>query len=167
MGQTPGENTHRQIEEALCLGFDVEIDVSWYNGKFYLGHDFPNEDLEITDLQKWSKINQIFVHCKTIRTVQSLCANVITSTILGIDLGNVIPFYHQEDPCILLMNGQVWVHPNNMLYAMDYNTMNTIFVLPSMTDFNPNTPYNTLKDCWAICTDWPAVLKKDLERYTK
>ena len=35
------ENTIDYIEEAIELGYDVEIDLNLHKGGFYLGHDKP------------------------------------------------------------------------------------------------------------------------------
>ena len=36
------ENTQSYIQQAIDLGYDVEIDVRYINNKFWLGHDSPD-----------------------------------------------------------------------------------------------------------------------------
>jgi hypothetical protein len=62
------ENTRAYIDEAFRNGFDVEIDVRYINGKYYLGHDKPQE--EIT--KQFLEDSRLLVHAKTIETFQKL-----------------------------------------------------------------------------------------------
>ena len=41
------ENTIDYIEEAIQLGYDVEIDLNLHKGGFYLGHDKPEQEVSI------------------------------------------------------------------------------------------------------------------------
>ena len=40
------ENSPDYINEALKNGFDVEVDVRFENGKFFLGHDFNQFEID-------------------------------------------------------------------------------------------------------------------------
>ena len=54
-GKKPGlENGQRYCEEAIEKGFDVEIDVHWYEGIFWTGHDRPQYRVR-TDFLKRKK----------------------------------------------------------------------------------------------------------------
>ena len=41
------ENTKSYIQEAIDLGYDVEIDVRYADDKFWLGHDEPDYEVEL------------------------------------------------------------------------------------------------------------------------
>ena len=41
------ENTIEQINLALSKGYDVEVDVWYENGSLYLGHDKPEEKVDL------------------------------------------------------------------------------------------------------------------------
>ena len=45
-GKTNQENKPEYIRSALFQGYDVEIDVWYVDDKFYLGHNFPQYEIE-------------------------------------------------------------------------------------------------------------------------
>ena len=55
------ENSPDYINEALKNGFDVEVDVRFENGKFFLGHDFNQFEIE----KKFLLNSKIWCHAKT------------------------------------------------------------------------------------------------------
>ena len=48
------ENTISYIEEAIAAGFDVEIDVRLVGGKWFLGHDNPQEEIPLSFMERSS-----------------------------------------------------------------------------------------------------------------
>ena len=55
------ENSPDYINEALYNGFDVEVDVRFESGKFFLGHDFNQFEIDKEFLQN----DKIWCHAKT------------------------------------------------------------------------------------------------------
>ena len=60
------ENTKLYVQEAIDLGYDVEIDV-WIskNNTLCLGHDFPLEQIELSWLV--DRKDKLWIHCKTLK----------------------------------------------------------------------------------------------------
>jgi hypothetical protein len=58
------ENSPSYIDEAIELGYDVEVDLWLVNDKFYLGHDEPQYEIDF----KWieDRDDRLWVHCKNI-----------------------------------------------------------------------------------------------------
>ena len=47
------ENKPDYVENAINMGFDVELDVRFKDGKLFLGHDEPQYKLDIDWLEKY------------------------------------------------------------------------------------------------------------------
>ena len=50
-GKSDRENSPDYIDEALDQDFDVEVDVWYVSGKWYLGHDEPTYEIELDYLK--------------------------------------------------------------------------------------------------------------------
>lgn len=151
------ENTIEAITGAMALGYSVEFDVRMLDGYFYFGHDKPQMPIDLAAL---SELNQVYdgilyAHCKTVGSLQkfSSCPDLHYE----ISRCSIIPFFHDIDECVLLINGQVWIHPRVQLTA-DIMLERTIYVSPGMIE--PGN-LNGLID--GICTDYPNSIKKALE----
>lgn len=65
-GKKPNdENAPYYINEALKKGYNVEIDVWWFNESFYLGHDKPIYKVEKKYLQNY----KLWCHAKNIEAI--------------------------------------------------------------------------------------------------
>ena len=105
------ENMPYHIEEAIHLGYDVEIDV-WSNGIWWrLGHDQPDTWVGINFLRKYK--NKLWCHAKDPQTLMAL---------LDAELHC---FYHADDRVTLTSKNFIWTHPNCAIL-----TQNSICVLP-------------------------------------
>lgn len=62
------ENEPSYLQEALKLGFAVEIDVRYYLGKIFFGHDYPQYEVDL-DQAPWRDNLSVFYHCKDIQTL--------------------------------------------------------------------------------------------------
>jgi hypothetical protein len=138
IGSNPNrENSPSYIDTAICAGYDVEVDINYSNGKFYLGHDTP--DYEITEIWMAKRKNKIWFHCKNLEAATQLIA-------LQRKLSIEFKFFcHSSDSFILTSNNYVWVH--NL--SLDLNNK-CIIPLLSDTDvlkYNGNLVY-------AVCTDY-------------
>ena len=91
------ENKPEYIDDALSLGYDVEIDLWFIDGKTYLGHDEPQ--YEIDDDWLGERIDKIWVHCKNIESL-----NWIRTT-------NLHYFWHETDTVTLTSKNYVWAYP--------------------------------------------------------
>lgn len=125
-GKNPAlENTHAQIEAAIDLGFDVEIDVWYSEGSFYLGHD---RACEITS-SKFLLDSHLWCHAKNIKALHAL-----------MNIGAHC-FAHNTDDVVLTSKGYLWTFPGKAL------TNKSVCVLPEKQQ------YLDLFECHGICSD--------------
>ncbi|MBC8147449.1 MAG: hypothetical protein H8E98_05635 [Bacteroidetes bacterium] len=88
------ENTRSYIQEAINLGYDVEIDVWRTYGDLWLGHDYPKDEVDIIWLL--NRRDNLWVHCKNLEALTKLI-----DTKLRV-------FYHKEDEYVLMDGGYIW-----------------------------------------------------------
>jgi hypothetical protein len=127
------ENHPSYIDEAINLGYDVEIDMWWIDGKTYLGHDVPQ--YEVDDEWLTERINKLWVHCKNIELL-----NWIRSTTLHY-------FWHEEDTLTLTSKNQIWAYPGKQ------PILGSIAVMPEINKDN-------ISLCIGICSDYIKNYKK-------
>jgi hypothetical protein len=128
------ENTYKQIRRAWKKGFDVEVDVWWIEGQFYLGHDIAKHPIDpavLTDYSMWC-------HAKTPGTLKRL-----------MDLGAHC-FFIDQDECTLTSENFLWTSPNGEL------TRNSIAVMPEYSAWTKKD----LKHVAGICSDNLILRKK-------
>ena len=123
------ENHPDYIIEAINLGYDVEVDVWYLNGEFFLGHDEPQYNVKFEWLEQWSY--RLWIHCKNIYVVQILK-----------DYPHMHYFWHQEDDITLTSFNFLWTYPNKELWA------DSICVLPELN--NQEVPNHI----HGICSDF-------------
>ena len=127
-GKNPNmENNPSYIDDAIQLGYDVEVDMWWVDGRTYLGHDEPQYEVD----DKWltERVDKLWVHCKNVEILPW-----IRNTILHY-------FWHQEDTLALTSKGYMWVYPGKQ------PIISSIAVLPEL--FNDNVEL-----CQGICSDY-------------
>ena len=61
------ENKVDYIMEAINLGYDVEIDLHYYNGSLYLGHDIKQEYFDVLTFEQAK--GKLWIHCKDTKTL--------------------------------------------------------------------------------------------------
>lgn len=151
------ENSFAAIEKALDIGFDVEIDLWYLAGKFWLGHDQPERSLSIDNLDSWSQKGDIYVHCKNIWAAQFFIEDY------GFKFRPVFPFMHDNDQAVFLRNEKLWVHPNAVHSVDPFLSKRCIAVLPNVRtakyDFEVDL---TLEKWYGVCTDYPLDLRNSL-----
>lgn len=127
------ENHPEYIENALKLGFDVEIDIWIENEKIFLGHDNPMYEIDFEFLKKNKE--KLWIHCKNY------------DSILLLKETNLNFFWHQTDDLTLTSKNHIWVYPGKQPIK------NSIAVLPEI--FNDD-----LSECIGICSDYIKKYKK-------
>jgi hypothetical protein len=121
------ENQPEYIDEAIALGYDVEIDLWLINGRTYLGHDEPQ--YEVGDEWFAKRADKLWVHCKNVESL-----NWIRSTILHY-------FWHENDTLTLTSKQYMWAYPGKQ------PIIGSIAVMPEI--------YNDkIKKCVGICSDY-------------
>lgn len=119
------ENSPNYINLAIEKGFQVEIDVWFINGDFFLGHDYGKYKVSEDYLEN----NKLWCHAKNIEAL-------IPLKILGAHF-----FWHQNDDVTITSKGFLWTYPGKKL------TKQSISVLPETTN---ETDFN----CYGICSDF-------------
>jgi len=129
------ENLPGQILSSLQAGYDCEIDVSYIDGKWMLGHDTPDFEVPFEFLEQPG----LWIHAKNLKALYQL------------NKTNLVYFWHQEDEFTLTSNGYIWTYPGRIL------TDKSIMLLPEWN--NPRLE-NLDLNCYAICSDYVDKLKE-------
>jgi len=123
------ENDPHYIENAIHLGYDVEIDV-WYEcDRLWLGHDEPEYKTTIGFLLV--NADKLWCHAKNGQALVEMKQHP-----------EIHCFWHQEDDFTLTSRGFIWTYPKKLLYY------NSICVLPEL-GYTGN-----LDTCHGICSDY-------------
>lgn len=127
------ENNPQQVEEAISLGYECEVDL-WINDGLKLGHDLGQYSIN----ESWLN-NKLWIHAKNIEALTWLTSTKHTF------------FWHESDQYTLTSNDYIWTFPGCRL------SERSIMVMPEHTDI---TLENTLQvKCYAICSDFVNKIK--------
>jgi hypothetical protein len=121
------ENNPEYIDDTIRLGYEVEIDMWWIDGKIYLGHD--ESQYEVSDKWLGDRVNKLWVHCKNVELL-----NWIRSTTLHY-------FWHENDTITLTSKNYIWAYPGKQPIK------SSIAVLPELYKDN-------IDGCLGICSDF-------------
>lgn len=122
------ENSIDYIENALNLGFDVEIDLWFISNKFFLGHDYGVHMVDYEWLKNRSDF--LWIHCKN-----DECLIRLRDTDFNY-------FWHESDKYTITSKNFIWSY-------VDVKTPNTIINLRGETEVINRTDFT------GICTDYP------------
>jgi hypothetical protein len=128
-----GENHPSSIKWALYDGFNVEVDVWYENGKYILGHDKP--EYEVDELVLINPL--LWLHCKNIEALYKLYEHHQMNS-----------FFHDEDDCVYTSNRFLWCYPQNIQL-----NNKSVACLPE------NVPGWDVSQAYGICTDFPLKWK--------
>lgn len=129
------ENKPAQVELALSLGYDAEVDLRVYEDKFYLGHDFAQYQIDPSFLYK----NRLWIHAKNFEALEWL------------SLTNLNYFWHENDAYTLTSKNLIWTYPEKILSPMSICVMPELYM--EWEDIKDAT-----KDCYGICSDYVSRL---------
>ena len=124
------ENSPDYIEEAIKLGYQVEIDVWLVNGSWYLGHDKPEYSIRY----EYLKNDFLWCHAKNLEALSSMIKD-----------SKIHCFWHQEDDVTLTSRNYIWTYPGKELKEK------SICVMPEKSNIKPGS--NKLEGCVGICSD--------------
>lgn len=133
------ENTEEYILEAIHHGFDVEIDVWWIQGEWFLGHDRPERKTSISFLSH----PKLWCHAKNLDAL---------TRIMSDHRDSIHTFSHDKDPVILTSRGYLWVYPGYPINS------ECICVLPELSVYSRQE----LNSCKGICSDFISAIKDSL-----
>jgi hypothetical protein len=119
------ENNPNYIEAALELGYDVEVDVWFVDGKFMLGHDEPQYET----YYKFLMNEKLWCHAKHLDALFEMKKYAIHY------------FWHETDTVTLTSKNYVWAYPGKQPIK------GSIAVLPERDNDN-------VLLCKGICSDY-------------
>lgn len=126
-GPNPSEENHPDyIRSARSTVGGVEIDVWFIDGKFVLGHDEAQYEVN----KEFLYGNNMWCHAKNIEALDEM-------TSVGIHC-----FWHQEDNYTLTSMGYIWTYPGQKL------TKNSIAVMPELVNLKNASP------AVGVCSDY-------------
>jgi hypothetical protein len=122
------ENHPNYIDEAIFLGYDVEVDVWSVDGLLFLGHDLPQYEIQ----QEWllKRYDKLWIHCKNTEVINWLNS-----------VKKFNWFWHEEDTLTLTSQQFIWVYPGKQPIS------NSIAVMPEIHN-------DTVTNCKGICSDY-------------
>jgi hypothetical protein len=138
------ENMPEQIDKAISMGYDVEIDLRYdiLTGMIHLGHDDPQYDVDWYWLG--ARKDRLWIHCKNLEALLEFSRG--TS---GFNY-----FWHQTDSYTLTSTNKIWTYPGNPY------TSKSIIVMPESYMNKDNLKNLIAYDCYGVCTDYPQLIKK-------
>jgi len=137
------ENRPEQILKSLEQGFHCEIDVRYIDGRWLLGHDNPDYEVNYEFLEQYG----LWIHAKNLDALYVLGANKKLNF-----------FWHQNDDFTLTSQGQIWTFPEKTL------TRDSIMLMPEWHD--PN--FERLNfNCLGICSDYVSRIKEVYDQRPK
>lgn len=155
------ENRPDQIERALAMGFEVEVDV-WFTNEphpvkgaphvvptWWTGHDKPQYRVSQAFLERPS----LWLHVKSYLAIPEMTPQMHW-------------FYHDQDDYTLTSKGYVWCHPR----SMPFHNKPSVMVLPESHDLengvtDPLEIGDNLRLLWDsdicyVCTDYGLSVQK-------
>lgn len=126
------ENNPTYITEAINQGYDVEIDVWFRNGEFWLGHDKPQYLVDY----KFLVNEKLWCHAKNIDALVEMKKYAIHY------------FWHEYDNVTLTSKNYIWAYPRLG------NLSGTIAVLPEVAG-------GSIKMCKGVCSNQIEKYRKE------
>lgn len=131
------ENKISYIQNAIDLGYDVEIDVRLINNYLFLGHDSPDYPITIEWLLEHK--NNLWIHCKNFASLSYLVEK------------DVRTFYHQKENHTIINNcNKVWSH------ELSEADNKSIIPLLSLQDISN---YKNYYYVYGVCSDFISNIK--------
>ena len=145
-GNIDGPNPSREndpvyIDEALKLGYDVEVDV-WFDRDhgWWLGHDAPVYNIT----EEFLVTPNLWLHCKNYKALYRMSQRT--------DFHPLHYFWHQNDDYTLTSKNVIWCYPGIDI-SLEYKN-NAVIVMPEIS-LHDTTGYG------AVCSDYVESMKND------
>jgi len=132
------ENYPSYIDSALNQGYDVEVDVWFVDGDWWLGHDEPQYMSSIHWLEE--RQDKLWMHCKNVEAVIELDSD--NKHYNGFNY-----FWHENDTLTLTSLSFIWVYPGQQPIK------GSIAVMPEIHS-------DDVSQCMGICSDYIENYKK-------
>lgn len=131
------ENTIEYIDQAIHLGYDVEVDIRLINGVLFLGHDNPDYEIDL----QWliDRKHKLWIHTKNFSALNYL---------INYD---VRIFYHQKEDHTIINNC-------NVIWSHDLKEAGTKSIIPLLSK-NDILNFTFLRQVYGICSDYVSMLQ--------
>ena len=126
------ENKPEYINDTILLGYDVEVDVWFVDGEWWLGHDKPQYKISVEWLEE--RQDKLWIHCKNVDAMVEL-----ESGNKHYDGFNF--FWHETDTLTLTSLSFIWVYPGKQPIR------GSIAVMPEIHN-------EDVSQCYGICSDY-------------
>jgi hypothetical protein len=126
------ENYPSYIDSALNQGYDVEVDVWFVDGDWWLGHDEPQYMSSIHWLEE--RQDKLWIHCKNVDAVVELESG--NKHYEGFNF-----FWHESDTLTLTSFSFIWAYPGKQPIK------GSIAVMPEIYD-------EDVSQCYGVCSDY-------------
>lgn len=142
------QNHPDQIRRALDAGFDAEIDLWLIDGRWMLGHDGPEHEVDL----RFISYHGLWLHCKNLPAFFALRA-------IG---GNHNYFFHDSDMVVLTSKGQVWTY----FGKPETRSPGSICVMPEVTYDWSQIRAMVNGHAWlGMCSDWVNMIRGMVVKY--
>lgn len=126
------ENKPEYINDTILLGYDVEVDVWFVDGEWWLGHDKPQYKISVEWLEE--RQDKLWIHCKNVDAMVEL-----ESGNKHYDGFNF--FWHETDTLTLTSLSFIWAYPGKQPIK------GSIAVMPEIHN-------EDVSQCYGICSDY-------------
>lgn len=134
------ENDPAAVQELLDGDIDVEVDVWYIEGQYFLGHDQPNYLVDESFLLH----KGLWCHAKNREALQQMINS------------NIHCFWHQSDDFTITSKGYIWAFPGK-----ETNGKKTVMLFPER---NPDIDYEKYD---FVCTDYLKTYSKGVKNGNK
>lgn len=134
------ENKPSYIDKAIEEYYEVEADIRYTEGSFYLGHDKPEYFVDLYWLKERS--DHLIFHCKNREALLLLKDNYHC-------------FYHGTDPYTLTSKNKIWTYPNQEVGP------DCIIVDQCRTSKEKLLEWKK-KNCFGVCSDYAAIISSEI-----
>jgi hypothetical protein len=134
-GRNPEQENHPSyIQAAIDAGYDVEVDVWYVDGEYYLGHDSPQYRVYGTWLKELQEV--LWCHAKNAAALEQMLS------------AGLHCFWHETDRYTLTSRGIPWCYPDNHMAGG----------ITVVKDYPAD--YHLPVDALGVCTDYPEDWRK-------
>ena len=131
------ENSPDYIDEAIKLGFDVEIDVRTKDGELWLGHDEPQ--YKVSEMWLLERQVNLWLHAKDYESLGFLNTTSLEH------------FWHERDRFTITSHGYIWSH--DFSEKMNCRCVIPLLSLEEVENYKQRNFY-------AVCSDFVFACKE-------
>jgi len=147
------ENTKSYIQEALDMGYHVEVDIWKKGGELFLGHDGPENEVD----KEWllDRKEKLWVHAKNPEALFSLTYEHLSPK------DSLAVFFHEKEKYALIYNGrnQHGIVINGLIWAHDMQKLNSKCIVPLLNQSDIAFRKIPKQHLWGICSDYVSELQ--------